>query len=119
MPPPGATDEVLSPFHVDRAQRNIKERFQDDDHIDVDIICSNIERSRFPGPNEDDHQKNADLPGLSRAAGLVGQLADPQYINKFGRWFAGFSEMGLIKKMGYRSAANLRADDPVSFWKVV
>jgi hypothetical protein len=118
-PPPGATDAVLTPFHVDRAQLYIRERFQDDDRIDVDIICRNIERTRFPVPSEDDHQESTDLPGLLRAADLIGQLADPQYINKIGRLFAEFSETGQVKKMGYNSAADLRADYPKFFWEVV
>ena len=118
-PPPGATDAVLTPFHVDRAQLYIRERFQDDDRVDVDIICSNIERTRFPVPSEEDHQDSEDLPGLLRAADLIGQLADPQYINKISRLFAEFSETGQVKKMGYSSAADLRADYPKFFWEVV
>ncbi len=115
----GATDAALTPFHVDRAQLYVRERFQEDDRIDVDIICSNIERTRFPVPTEEDHQENADLPGLLRAADLIGQLADPQYIKKISRLFAEFSETGQVKKMGYKSAADLRADYPKFFWEVV
>ena len=116
---PGATDAALTPFHVDRAQLYIRERFLRDDRVDVDIICSNIERTRFPVPSEKDHQETSDLPGLLRAADLIGQLADPQYINKVSRLFAEFSETGQLKKMGYHHAGDLRADYPKFFWEVV
>jgi hypothetical protein len=56
---------------------------------------------------------------LLRAADLIGQLADPQYINKVSRLFAEFSETGQLKKMGYNHAGDLRADYPKFFWEVV
>jgi hypothetical protein len=118
-PPPGATDAFLTPYHVDRGKMFISERFEREDAIDVDIICENIERTRFPVPNEEDHQESTDFAGLIRAADLIGQLADPSYIRKISSLFAEFKETGMAAKMGYTTAADLRAGYPGFFWEVV
>jgi hypothetical protein len=118
-PPPGSTDAFLTPYHVDRAKMYINERFKDDENIDVDLICENIERTRFPVPNQEDHQSSTDYPGLIRAADLIGQLADPAYLRKISSLFAEFKETGQAAKMGYTTAADLREGYPRFFWEVV
>ena len=119
QPPPGSTDAVLTPYHVDRAKMYIKERFGGDDGVDAETICSNIERTRFPVPSEEDAQESGDLPGLLRAADLIGQLADPSYMRKISALFAEFRETGQAAKMGYTTAADLREGYPKFFWEVV
>ncbi len=118
-PPAGSTDAFLTPYHVDRAKIYISERFVQDEWLDVDIIMHNIERTRFPVPSEEDAQENTDFPGLLRAADLIGQLADPQYFRKIASLFAEFKETGQAAKMGYTTAADLRAGYPKFFWDVV
>jgi hypothetical protein len=118
-PPSGATDAFLTPYHVDRAKLYIKERFSNEARLDVDVISKNIERTRFPVPSKEDHQDNADMPGLLRAADLIGQLADPQYIRKISSLFAEFKETGQAAKMSYTNAADLRTGYPGFFWNVV
>ncbi|MFT4797047.1 MAG: hypothetical protein ACJAYE_000726 [Candidatus Azotimanducaceae bacterium] len=118
-PPAGSTDAFLTPYHVDRAKLHISERFSHDESIDVDIICANIERTRFPVPSKEDHQASDDYPGLLRAADLIGQLADPQYMRKISALFQEFRETGQAAKMGYTTAADLRAGYPRFFWNVV
>lgn len=118
-PPPGATDAFLTPYHVDRAKMFILERFRNDTEIDAETIIRNIERTRFPVPNEEDHLASDDLPGLLRAADLIGQLADPHYMRKISALFSEFSETGQAAKMGYTNAADLRAGYPKFFWEVV
>jgi|TARA_Y100000310_G_scaffold277991_1_gene296165 hypothetical protein len=118
-PPPGATDAFLTPYHVDRAKLFIMERFRHDTDIDAEIIMRNIERTRFPVPHEEDHLSSHDMPGLLRAADLIGQLADPHYMRKISALFAEFSETGQASKMGYATAADLRAGYPKFFWEVV
>lgn len=118
-PPEGSTDAFLTPYHVDRAKLHIRERFSDDNDIDVNIICANIERTRFPVPTEEDHQAADDDPGLLRAADLIGQLADPQYMRKISALYSEFTETGQADKMGYKTAADLRAGYPGFFWNVV
>jgi len=118
-PPAGATDAFLTPYHVDRAKLYITERFRNDENLDPEIICKNIERTRFPVPSEEDHQDSADFPGLLRAADLIGQLADPQYIRKISSLFAEFKETGQAAKMSYTNASDLRTGYPGFFWNVV
>jgi hypothetical protein len=118
-PPAGATDAFLTPYHVDRAKLHINERFGNDDKLNVDTICANIERTRFPVPSEEDHQASDDFPGLLRAADLIGQLADPQYMRKISSLYSEFRETGQAAKMGYTTAADLRAGYPRFFWNVV
>lgn len=118
-PPPGATDAFLTPYHVDRAKIYISERFENDELVDTEAVSRNIERTRFPVPSEDDAQESMDFPGLIRAADLIGQLGDPQYMRKISALFAEFKETGQAAKMGYTSAADLRAGYPGFFWEVV
>ncbi len=118
-PPPGSTDAALTPYHVDRAKLYIKERFEKDEQINTDVICENIERTRFPVPTEEDHQGSSDFPGLIRAADLIGQLGDPQYHRKISLLFQEFKETGQAAKMGYATAADLRAGYPKFFWNLV
>jgi hypothetical protein len=118
-PPPGATDAFLTPYHVDRAKIYIAERFRNDEWLDYDMLSHNIERTRFPVPSEEDAQESTDFPGLLRAADLIGQLADPNYLRKIASLFAEFKETGQAAKMGYTTAADLRAGYPKFFWEVV
>ena len=75
---PGASDAALTPYHVDRGKRFVRERFGGQGTIiDGEVIAANIERTRFPVPHDDDHQGTDDYPGLLRAADLIGQLASP------------------------------------------
>lgn len=118
-PPPGATDAYLTPYHVDRGKMYIQERFSAEAMLDVEQIQNNIERTRFPVPSEEDHQESGDFPGLIRAADLIGQLADPQYIQKIGLLFAEFKETGAAARMGYTTPADLRSGYPQFFWDKV
>ena len=47
--------------------------------------------------------------GHSRAADLIGQLADPFYHRKLPALFAEFSEIGMMEKLGCKTAADLGA----------
>jgi hypothetical protein len=117
--PSGATDAFLTPYHVDRAKLFTREHFGKDGLIDVETICQNIERTRFPVPTEEDHQACDDIPGLLRAADLIGQLADPQYLRKTSSLFYEFKETGAAAKMGYTNAADVREGYPKFFWEIV
>ena len=60
-----------------------------------------------------------DFPGLVRAADLIGQLADINYLRKQRALFEEFRETGMSNKLGYNSVADLRANYPDLFWKTV
>ena len=119
--PPGSTDAALTPYHVNRSKLFVRERFGKValTSIDTLVIEGNIEHTRFPVPTDDEHSNRADYPGLVRAADLIGQLADPNYIRKIPALFAEFHETGTAEKLGYRNPADLRAAYPSFFWKAV
>jgi hypothetical protein len=119
--PAGATDASLTPYHVTRSKLFVRERFGKASliHIDTREIEANIEHTRFPVPEGEQHTSTADYPGLLRAADLIGQLADIDYLRKTSALFAEFRETGASNKLGYQTPDDLRAAYPAFFWKVV
>ena len=119
--PAGATDASLTPYHVTRSKLFVAERFGKASltHIDTLEIQANIEHTRFPVPEQEQHPSTADYPGLLRAADLIGQLADINYLRKTSALFAEFRETGVSEKLGYQSSDDLRAAYPSFFWNAV
>jgi hypothetical protein len=118
--PEGSTDASMTPYHVARSKLFVRERFSKAlIHLDTDEIEANIEHTRFPVPEEEQHQSTGDYPGLVRAADLIGQLADINYLRKQPALFNEFRETGMSKKLNYDSAADLRANYPQFFWEKV
>ena len=117
----GATDAAMTPYHVARSKLFVRERFGKVAlvHIDIGEIEANIEHTRFPVPEEEQHEPTDDFPGLLRAADLIGQLADINYLRKTAALFNEFRETGMDSKLKYNSAADLRANYPDFFWKTV
>src|SRR5262244_2126511 len=76
--PDGSTDASLTPYHVTRSKLFVRERFGKIAliHVDTMEIEANIEHTRFPVPEDEQHSSTTDYPGLLRAADLVGQMAD-------------------------------------------
>lgn len=116
---PGATDAALTPYHVERGKIFVRERFGDNPNIDADIICTNIEYTQFPVPEENSKASGPSYPDLLRAADLIGQMADPNYMRRISALFMEFQETGTTQKLGYRNAADLRAAYPSFFWNMV
>jgi hypothetical protein len=117
--PPGSTDAALTPYHVDRGQCFIRERFGHHPLLDAERLAAYIERTRFPVPGGQDHQGTADYAGLVRAADLIGQLADPHYLRKLPALFYEFLETGTAARLGYRTPGEVRDGYPAFFWQVV
>jgi hypothetical protein len=117
----GATDAAMTPYHVARSKLFVRERFAKSalTHIDTLEIERNIEHTRFPVPENEQHGATSDYPGLLRAADLIGQLADINYLRKTSALFAEFRETGAVEKLGYHSPDDLRAAYPAFFWKAV
>jgi hypothetical protein len=117
----GATDASMAPYHVSRSKVFVRERFGRARlvHFDTLVIERNIEHTRFPVPEDETHADTSDYPGLVRAADLIGQLADVNYLRKIPALFAEFNEIGTNKKLGYRSPADLRDKYPEFFWTAV
>lgn len=117
--PPGATDAFMMPYHVDRGRLFIRERFGGHGVIDAETVIQYIECTRFPVPQDEDHQTMGDYRGLVRAADLIGQLGDPNYRRKHPALFYEFKETGVADRLGYRTPADLAAAYPSFYWTVV
>jgi hypothetical protein len=117
--PEGATDASMSPYHIDRGKLFVRERFGGNPVIDAEVIAANIELTRFPVPNDTDHQATGTYPGLVRAADLIGQLADPNYLRKLPALYYEFQETGVNAQLGYGSPLDLRRNYPQFYWNMV
>jgi hypothetical protein len=119
--PEGATDAAMAPYHVARSILFVRERFSKTALIQLDTaeIEANIEHTRFPVPEDEQHAATDDFPGLLRAADLIGQLADINYLRKTAAVFNEFRETGTSSKLKYNSAADLRSKYPNFFWQMV
>ncbi len=116
---PEASDASLTPYHVDRSKQFVAENFGCYHEIDIAAVQQNIELTRFPVPQDLEHRNTVDYPGLARAADLIGQLADPNYLHKMSRLFREFEEVGVNHRLGYHSPIDLRLSYPNFFWTVV
>ena len=117
--PAGSTDAALGLYHVDRGKLFIRERFGGNSFIDAETIAVNIELTRFPVPNDSDHQATNTYPGLVRAADLIGQLADPHYLRKLPALFYEFQETGINEKLNYKTPEDLHKSYPSFYWNMV
>jgi hypothetical protein len=118
-PPRGASDASLAPYHIDRSKIAVRERFGVHPLIDAERLARAIELTRFPVPQDDDHQETQTEAGLVRAADLIGQLADPFYPRKLNALFYEFQEIGLNEQLGYHNPADIAVSYPRFFWTKV
>jgi hypothetical protein len=96
--------------HVTRSKLFVRERFGKIalTHVDTMEVEANIEHTRFPFPEDEQHSSTGDYPGLVRAADLIGQVADVNYLRKIPALFAEFRETGVNEKLGFRNPDDLR-----------
>src|SRR5499427_5398152 len=67
--PEGATDASLTPYHVARSKLSVRERSAKTlVRLNTAAIEANIEHTRFPVPEGEEHESTNDFPGLVRAA---------------------------------------------------
>lgn len=118
-PPRGASDAFLTPYHVDRSKIAVRERFKLVPQVDGERIARAIELTRFPVPDDGDHDETDTEAGLLRAADLIGQLADPLYPSKLNALYHEFAEIGYNVTLGYNSPADLCECYPSFFWSKV
>ncbi len=117
--PAGATDAALGPYHVDRGKHIVQDTLAGYPGLDPDIITSFIERTRFPVPPYSPYDITDDLAGLVRAADLIGQLGDPDYLDKHIALFEEFEEIGANAMLGHQSPADLRYGYPAFFYQCI
>ncbi len=115
VPPKGASDACLAPYHIERGKIYARERFGPSEFIDEDRIARSIEMTRFPVPDDADHVETDTEAALVRAADLIGQLADPFYHRKINALYWEFVETGLAEEMDYTNPADLVEDYPKFF----
>ena len=114
--PVGSTDAALTAYHVDRSKQFVKEQFQDDWPVTVETVLQIIEFTRFPVPPADFYQDTKQLPGLARAADLIGQLSDHHYLNKLPALFYEFEQAGTNRTLGYQHPDDMRSGFSRFYW---
>ena len=114
--PRGSSDAALAPYHVDRSKLFVHERFDAVEEVDAPRIARAIEYTRFPytASSNDDLVEEEGL--LLRAADLIGQLGDPNYMRKSNALFCEFEEIGLNKTLGYDTPADIVYKYPQFYW---
>ncbi|HSS85430.1 MAG TPA: metal-dependent phosphohydrolase [Reyranella sp.] len=117
--PRGASDAFLAPYHVERSKIAVKERFARHALVDAERLARNIELTRFPVPNDDDHMATDTEAAFVRAADLIGQLGDPLYPRKLNALFHEFAELGVNQALGYETPADVADHYPPFFWSKV
>ena len=119
--PAGATDAFLTPFHVDRGVAFVRQLFAHTPLIDVEMLAFNIENTRFPVPEHVRSRARSRLQwqDLTRAADLIGQLADPAYLQKLPALYAEFLECGTAQSSGLTSHFDLIQQFPHFYSNVV
>jgi hypothetical protein len=119
--PLGASDAALAPYHVDRSKLFVIERLDSVEMLDAARIARAIEYTRFPyvpSPSDAD-DLNEEEGLLLRAADLIGQLGDPNYMRKSNALFYEFEETGLNKTLGYHTPADVVYKYPQFYWSNV
>jgi hypothetical protein len=118
--PRGASDAALAPYHVDRSKLFALERFDTAEHVDANRMARAIEYTRFPyAPSSSDDDLNNEEGLLLRAADLIGQLGDPNYLRKANALFYEFEETGMNKQLGYATPADVVYKYPQFYWNTV
>ena len=117
--PRGASDAALGPYHVDRSKIAVRARFGSVPGVDAERIARAIEMTRFPVPDDGEHDETDTEPGLVRAADLIGQLADPLYLRRLNALYYEFVETGMADRCGYASPADMIDRYPAFFWEAV
>jgi len=115
------TDVSLTPYHVDRSKQFVRERFGGKLLVELDasLICDYIEMTRFPVPDDEFHKNTLGYHGLVRAADLIGQLGDPNYLRKLPGLYFEFQETGSLERSGYKSPGHMRRSFAPFYWNVV
>ena len=114
--PRGSSDASLMPYHVDRSKLYVMERMQASPFFDQQRIASAIEGTRFPAEEGQLYDEEA---SIVRAADLIGQLGDPNYIRKANALYYEFEEAGINGELGYQSPSDVVDRYPQFYWDSV
>ena len=70
-------------------------------------------------PDDDWHKDTSGFPGLVRSADFIGQLADPNRMQKCTALFYEFEELGLNQSLGYKTPGDLRNCNAKFYWNSI
>jgi hypothetical protein len=116
--PRGSSDAALLPYHIDRSKLFVMDRFAKIKDLDATRVANAIEFTRFPSTHAAD-DSDSEEGMLVRAANLIGQLGDPQYLRKANALYYEFEEVGMNKQLGYTSPADLIDQYPKFYWNSI
>ena len=114
--PRGSSDAGLMAYHVDRSKLYAMRRIEGIAPLDKQRIAAAIEGTRFP-PRAG--QEYAEEASIIRAADLIGQLGDPNYIRKSNALYYEFEEVGMNRQLGYELPADIVNRYPQFYWDSV
>jgi hypothetical protein len=114
--PRGSSDAALMAHHVDRSKLYVMKRIEGVAGLDRNRIAGAIEGTRFPPPAGQQCNEEA---SIVRAADLIGQLGDPNYIRKAAALYYEFEEVGINRQFGYESPADIVDRYPQFYWSTV
>jgi hypothetical protein len=117
--PRGSSDAALAPYHVDRSKLFVHERLDSVEELNASRIARAIEYTRFPYTTSSNDDLIEEEGLLLRAADLIGQLGDPNYMRKSNALFYEFDEIGLNKTLGYDTPADIVYKYPQFYWSNV
>jgi hypothetical protein len=117
--PRGSSDAALAPYHVERSKLFVLERAAAIEELDGERIARAIGFTQFPYSLPTNQSEIDEEGSLLRAADLIGQLGDPHYLRKTNALYHEFEEIGLNKKLGYQSPADLVDKYPQFYWNTI
>jgi hypothetical protein len=112
--PRGSSDAALVRHHVERSKLYVMQRLDDNPLFDRQRIARAIEATRFPIDGECDKEGS-----IVRAADLIGQLGDPNYIRKANALYYEFEEAGINRQLGYETPSDIVEKYPQFYWSRV
>jgi hypothetical protein len=116
--PRGSSDAALAPYHVERSQMFVLDRLATVPELDGERIARAIGLTRFPYSLPADETETIEEDGsLLRAADLIGQLGDPNYLRKANALYHEFEEIGLNRQLGYGSPTDIVDKYPQFYWQ--
>src|SRR5256885_1090639 len=116
----GSSDAALGAYHVDRSKLFVFERLDTAEEVDASRIARAIEYTRFPYVASSSNDELIEEEGLLlRAADLIGQLGDPNYLTKSNALFYEFDVDWMSKTLGYETPADVVYKYPQFYWNNV
>ena len=116
--PRGATDAMLWPHFTERGKLFVREYYAGHDVLDPELLADNIEYARFPPPTDRNLETDS-YPGLTRAAQVIGAIADPDFTLKMMPLWLELKECGMNSALGYTDVTDLRDTYPAFFWQML